>query len=595
MNKRSGLNFVDENAAIADIERLRKGNTQLGKWSLAQACWHCWVLSQDVLHPPTTTEVTPKQKESQKFIFDVNANGWPDQQFPAGPTSTPTADVGPQSIDDLIALLRKMAAYPHAQVGHPSFGAVDIAAFRRFILVHLAHHLSFFVPAADRRPLKYADIDAMIADIARLRRGYTIGGNWSLPQMCWHLNLGFPMPLVEEASQTELTEAQITRQNRWDYYIEHGHAPAGFEAPAEMVPQHDYSEADIDALVQRLHDLKAFKGKFIRAAAGCMPIERARGFILAHGALHLSCLHPTHRKREGLMFATEGGVITEVKRLRAGYLQAGNWTLAMVCWHLGAVLPDPPTAGDPKTPLTPHQVEANKFLDAVKKHGGPPPGFEAPGQLVPKPDCEASAIDEYIRKLEGFSAFNEPYIATPAFGAVETGFYRQLTLGHAARHLSFLKPIHGPREGLSFANEDEAISDIQQLRAGYEQVGGWSLPQVCWHLKITMQGRMRPGPHEANTPEQDARKPLFDRIVAAGQLPKGIVAPPHVTPPADAGDEAIDACIATLTAFKNFPGPFAPHRLFGHAPNEITHKQNLIHVAHHLSHLVPTTTKTTKQ
>jgi hypothetical protein len=403
------------------------------------------------------------------------------------------------------------------------------------------------------------------------------------------------MPLVEEASQAELTEAQVARQARWDHYIAHGRAPAGFEAPAEMIPPKDCSEADIDALVGRLHALKAFKAKFIRVAAGVMPIERARGFMLAHGALHTSCLHPTHRRREHLSFATEAGVITEVKRLRAGYQQAGNWTLAMVCWHLGVVLPDPPTAADPKTPLTPHQVEANKFLDAVKKHGGPPPGFEAPGQLVPKPDCGDDAIDEYIRKLEAFAKFNDPYIATPAFGPVDIVFYRQMTLGHAARHLSFLKPIKGPREGLSFADEDAAIADIEVLRGGYEQVGGWSLPQICWHLDTAMKFRMRPGPHEPNTPEQDSRKQTLERVLATGELPKGIVSPAVVVPPAEVGSDAIDACIATLKTFKTFTGGFAPHRLFGHMSAELTHKQNLIHVAHHLSHLVPISTKQTKQ
>ena len=139
----------------------------------------------------------------------------------------------------------------------------------------------------NRRTLKYADLDAMLADIARLRRGYTKGGNWSLPQMAWHINLAYPTPLKAESEQTPLTEAQVARQARWDHYISHGKPPEGFEAPKELLPSETCDESDVDALVQRIHDLKALGGRFIHAAAGVMPVERARGFMLAHGAWHL--------------------------------------------------------------------------------------------------------------------------------------------------------------------------------------------------------------------------------------------------------------------------------------------------------------------
>lgn len=590
MDKRTRLNFVDEQAAIADLERLRRGNRPVGKWTLAQACWHCWVLAKDVLHSPGTIELTAEQSKSQQFIHDVNANGWPAPDLGAPPFSEPPPDAGPKAVEDLVSLLRKIEAYSPSHVSSDFFGPVATSAYRRFFLVHLAHHLSHFVPDIHRRPgLRYASLSAMIADIGRLRRGNTAGGNWSLAQICWHINLGFPMPLAEEVAQTELTEAQVARQQRWDYYIEHGHAPAGFEAPAEMIPPDTCSEADIDALIQRLHDLKAFKGTFIRAAAGVMPIERARGFILAHGALHLSCLHPTHRKREHLSFASEAGIIADIKRLQRGYSAGGNWTLSEVCWHLAHTIPFPAVIGDEHAPLTPAQEKMRPFLEHVLRNGTLPAGFEAPAELVPPGDCDETSIDELVRRLQAFAAFDAPFIAHPAFGPVAMSSYRPMMLAHCARHLAYLKPIEGPREGLRFADEDAAIADIQLLRKGYEQTGGWSLPQICWHLDKSMQFRMRDGPFEPNTPEQNARAHIFERVLASGELPRGIESPSVVVPPTDAGDEAVDGCIATFIKYKNFTGTFAPHRLFGHMPAEISHRQNLIHAAHHLSHLVPTT------
>ena len=61
-----------------------------------------------------------------------------------------------------------------------------------------------------------------------------------------------------------------------------------------------------------------------------------------------------------------------------------------------------------------------------------------------------------------------------------------------------------------------------------------------------------------------------------------------MTPPPVCGDDAIDSFLATLERFKKFPGPIAPHRLFGHLADADARKLNLIHCAHHLSYLTPT-------
>lgn len=148
-------------------------------------------------------------------------------------------------------------------------------------------------------------------------------------------------------------------------------------------------------------------------------------------------------------------------------------------------------------------------------------------------------------------------------------------------------PTQPQRRYLNFGDIDQVIAEIRRLRKGYVKAGNWSLPQICWHLDAAIQARMQPGPFPPNTPEQDARRPAFEQVLATGRLPEGIVAPEPMVPPPDCGDAAIDACLQRLEQFKRFAGPIAPHRIFGHLKDDEARRLNLIHCAHHLGFLVP--------
>ena len=155
-----------------------------------------------------------------------------------------------------------------------------------------------------------------------------------------------------------------------------------------------------------------------------------------------------------------------------------------------------------------------------------------------------------------------------------------------------MTPPNRGRRLIRFADEDAVIADVQRLRnGGYSQIGAWSLPQMAWHLNHATLARMKPGPHADDTPEQLARRPLLQHVLAMnGYLPDGIQAPEPLQPPADAPESVIDDLIASLRQLKAYKGEIAPHRIFGRIPDADARRLNLIHCAHHLSYLTPTTT-----
>ncbi|HEX8323933.1 MAG TPA: DUF1569 domain-containing protein [Tepidisphaeraceae bacterium] len=143
------------------------------------------------------------------------------------------------------------------------------------------------------------------------------------------------------------------------------------------------------------------------------------------------------------------------------------------------------------------------------------------------------------------------------------------------------------RRTLQFSTAEDVATDVARLRHGYVGTGSWSLPQTCYHLNWVMQSSMKPGPAPADTPEQIARRPLLQQMLATGKIPNGLPAPDEAVPPADVPLSAVDTFLSTLEQFGRFAGPFAAHRLFGKISDDDRRRQQILHCAHHLSYLVP--------
>jgi hypothetical protein len=290
-----------------------------------------------------------------------------------------------------------------------------------------------------------------------------------------------------------------------------------------------------------------------------------------------------------LKFETNAEIVRELNRLRhGGYAKRANWSLQQMCYHISVPLKKRIKPPATTTPTAEQAAMYKMIIEPILATGKPPPGMQPPPEMIPPAQCDDAAIDEFIALLDQLDKYPHEYVDFGAMGPVKTDVLRQITKYHAAHHLAFLDPKHARRD-LSFANEDEVIADVEKLRRGHVRLGGWTLEQICWHLEQGVRYRMAPPPHPANTPEQNARAGVLKQVLASGKLPGNIIAPDPMVPPKNVGPEAIDSFIQSMREFKAFPGPIAPHRVFGKIePESDARRVNLIHCAHHLSYLVPT-------
>lgn len=444
MADRRALRFDNLDAITDDVRRLRAGHVAGGQWTLPMACWHLKLATDRCLHMPATTEPTDAERGMQQRLTDLFAAGAMPPGLPMFPGTEPPTDAGESSIDGFLAGLERLKAYSHSHVTFGPFGPVTTSAFRGFMELHSANHLSCFKPThgTERRiGLKFADVNAMIVDIERLRRGHARTGRWTLPQIAWHLKLAYPRPVQTLAAMPELTEAQSTRQQRWDYYIANGHPPVGFEAPAEMTPPGGANDEDVDALLSLLRELDAIEAPVVVTAAGAMPIARARGFILAHGAHHLSYLVPTAARRTDVRFENFEALRREIGTLRGGYVRTGNWSLEQACFHLDQTMAVAMKPG-PYDSDTPEQLARGEMFKEVMRTGVLPSGLVSPGFAHPPANTPASAIDAYLGTLDRFEKHPGPFAPHRLFGNLPPDVRKQHQLIHAAHHLSYLIPTN---------------------------------------------------------------------------------------------------------------------------------------------------------
>lgn len=290
---RPKLSFDNVDAAITDLETLRRqGCVQRGQWSLSQACWHIHMVIDDMTQPATSTEPTDRERAVKAgLVAKMSLPGGP-SNLDAQPGHTPPADADPSAVDAAIAGLRKIATWPDRFVKMGPLGPAPLAEAVGFHLGHVAHHLSFLAPRAQRRQgLRYASVDDAIADVQHLRDdGYAQAGNWTLEQICWHLDVATRKRLAPPP-YPPTTPEQAAKRDVFAQVLATGQLPPGLEATDEFVPPADADATAITALIDTLGQVKSHKGPFApHRRFGHMSDDESRQQILIHTAHHLSHL-----------------------------------------------------------------------------------------------------------------------------------------------------------------------------------------------------------------------------------------------------------------------------------------------------------------
>ena len=148
------------------------------------------------------------------------------------------------------------------------------------------------------------------------------------------------------------------------------------------------------------------------------------------------------------------------------------------------------------------------------------------------------------------------------------------------------------RRSLQFENLEQVVAEVDRLQAkGYEKSGKWSLGQICWHMRQTMECNMNGYPTWMVVLGFPMR-PLLRNIglprLLAGKSPKGIPTAGMFVPANDVGDAGeVEEFRKCVRAFMSWTHPLHPHPGFGRMSAEEFAAFHAAHAAHHLSFLHP--------
>jgi hypothetical protein len=144
-------------------------------------------------------------------------------------------------------------------------------------------------------------------------------------------------------------------------------------------------------------------------------------------------------ERRQVSFNSNDDLIAEINRLRKGYTQTGNWSLAQICWHLNGAMTYFASPGPHPDP-GPEDPEKREWLNQVLTLGRLPRPVQAPERMIPPTTSGDLEIEQFLATLERLKTFTGPYAPHRLFGKLTADEGRRLSMIHAAHHFSFLLP-----------------------------------------------------------------------------------------------------------------------------------------------------------
>jgi hypothetical protein len=146
---RRTLSYVSLDEVMPDVDRLLRGHTTVGSWSLAQICGHLARSIHCTIDGfPVRAPWIVRKTLGRLLLRRILRTGRFAEGMKAPTEYQPAAGADERAeAENLRAGLRRLAAHAGPLVEHPLGGWVTRDVWDRFHCIHCAHHLSFAVPA----------------------------------------------------------------------------------------------------------------------------------------------------------------------------------------------------------------------------------------------------------------------------------------------------------------------------------------------------------------------------------------------------------------------------------------------------------------
>jgi hypothetical protein len=146
---RWALLYNNLDVIMTDVERLLKGHTTVGNWSLARICRHLSTVMRRVVDLPASTPHDPSRWVGGDRKCEVPESGMLPEGLPGPPEIMPLDALGNrEEADGLRAAIAHYRASPGPVIPHRIVGPLTKAEWDRLQFIHVAHHLSFAVSKA---------------------------------------------------------------------------------------------------------------------------------------------------------------------------------------------------------------------------------------------------------------------------------------------------------------------------------------------------------------------------------------------------------------------------------------------------------------
>jgi hypothetical protein len=148
---RRPLTFASLDEVMPDVDRLLRGHTTVGNWSLGEICSHLAQGINRTIDGFPSTAKAPRiiRKTVGRFLlWRILRTGRFVEGMKAPAECQPASGADARiEAEALRAALRRFAAHSGPLAEHPLNGAVSRAVWEQFHCIHCAHHLGFAIPA----------------------------------------------------------------------------------------------------------------------------------------------------------------------------------------------------------------------------------------------------------------------------------------------------------------------------------------------------------------------------------------------------------------------------------------------------------------